>query len=68
MTGTVSTNDSFTVQLLINDVSVAETTIDDDDDSPTHFSLLYRGRITTACGVEVVTTSSQDLTIPAMGL
>lgn len=68
MTGTVSTTDEFTVQLLINDVSVAETTVDDDDDTPTHFSLIYRGRITTACGVEVVTTSTNDLTIPAMGL
>ena len=69
LTGTLASADNdFSVQLLINDTAVAETTVDDDNDSPTHFSLLYRGGITTACGVEVQITSNSAATVPAMGL
>ena len=65
LTGTLTgATDAFTASLLINDVSVAETTFDDDNDSPSHFSLIYRGSITTACGVEVQVASASAATIP----
>ena len=67
LTGTVDTEDEITIELTIDGDTVAETTLEGSSDS-THFSLIYRGRVSSSSGVEVVATGDESATFPAMGL